>query len=57
MNVKRVKKNLTLNKRTICDLNIDQEDVLRKDELKTVYTGSDNTIPVDVGVTRHPKYC
>jgi hypothetical protein len=57
MNVKKVKKKLSLNKRTICNLGINPGDVLPKDEMRVIKTGSDDTIPVDVGVTRHPKYC
>jgi hypothetical protein len=55
MNVKQVKKNLPVNKRTISNLYVNREDILRRDEQKTVNTGLD---PISqVGVTRHPKYC
>lgn len=54
MNVKKGKKNLSLNKCTIRNLDINQGDVLAKDVQGVIKAGSDT---VGVGVTLHPKYC
>jgi hypothetical protein len=55
MNVKKSKKNLSLNKRTVWNLDINHDDVLRKNELKAVNSGSEPIF--QVGTTLHPKYC
>lgn len=54
-----MKKKLTLNKRTIWNLDIKKTNVLGKDDQKVVNGGSDNTteVKVKVGTSRHPKYC
>ena len=57
MNVTKGKKNLTLNKRTIWNLDLNPDEVLENDELKTVNSGSDPIFQVGVGTTQHPKYC
>lgn len=57
MNVKRVNKKLSLKRLTIWNLDINHDDAMAKDEQKVIKAGSDNTNPLGVGVTEHPKYC
>jgi hypothetical protein len=51
------KKKLRLNKRTIQNLSHNHVNILGKYEQKVITAGSIPIFPVDVGTTRHPKYC
>jgi hypothetical protein len=57
MKTKKITKKLTLNKLTIQNLGHNQVNVLGSDEQRVVNGGSENTNPLCVGVTNHPKYC
>jgi hypothetical protein len=57
MKTKKINKKLTLNKLTIQNLDHNQVTMLESDEQKVVNGGSENTNPLCVGVTNHPKYC
>ena len=54
---KEDKKKLPFNKQTIRNLDDTQGPVLGSDEMGDVNGGSENTPPLYVGVTSHPKYC
>lgn len=56
MNVKKVKKKLSLKRLTVAVLNYIQVSVLKKDEQKNAKGGNEDTV-VGVGVTSHPIYC
>lgn len=49
-----VKQKLVLNKVTIQNLNVNQDTVLKKEELRNARGGS---VKLPVGTTEHPRYC